>query len=157
MKSSKGTIGIVVRVSDVKGRDKRGDRFISPAEQIGTASAYCRADGYDVLVIEPQDLNVSHTTPLDERDGMSKGLRLIATGEIQRLAFSSQDRIGTLAITRELRKRLLDAGLERLLSSQRQDARLKNFLAECRIRRSCSSNKVKRRLEEGAGRQGRHG
>jgi DNA invertase Pin-like site-specific DNA recombinase len=110
MQKRKDTLGIVVRVSDVKGRDKKGDRFISPAEQIAQASGYCKGAGFDVRVIDPQDLNVSHTTPLDERDGMSEALRLLAEGEIHGLAFSSQDRIGTLAITRDLKRRLLDAG-----------------------------------------------
>jgi DNA invertase Pin-like site-specific DNA recombinase len=108
--ASKGTIGIVVRVSDVKGRDKRGDRFISPAEQIAKASPYCHGDGYDVLVIEPMDLNVPHKTPLDERPGMSEALRMVESGELAGIGVSSQDRIGTLAIMRELKKRLLDAG-----------------------------------------------
>src|SRR5947207_2943086 len=39
---SKGTIGIVVRVSDVRGRDKRGDRFISPEEQVRRARGYVK-------------------------------------------------------------------------------------------------------------------
>ena len=104
------TIGVVVRVSDVKGRDKRGDRFISPTEQIATAAAYCKAAGFEVLVIEPMDLNVSHTTPLVEREGMSEALRLVESGAIQGVGVSSQDRIGTLAITRELQRRLLEAG-----------------------------------------------
>jgi hypothetical protein len=43
--AAKGTIGIVPRVSDVGGRDKKGDRFISPQEQIRTTEAYCRAHG----------------------------------------------------------------------------------------------------------------
>jgi DNA invertase Pin-like site-specific DNA recombinase len=109
-KATKGTIGLVVRVSDVKGRDKRGDRFISPAEQVRTGTAYVSADGWAVRVIEPMDLNVSHTTPLDERPAMSEALRLIKKGEVQGIAVSSQDRIGTLAVTRELKARLLAAG-----------------------------------------------
>ncbi len=107
---SKGTIGIVVRVSDVNGRDKKGDRFISPTEQIAKGSGYCKADGYEVVVIEPMDLNVSHTVALDERPGMSEALRMVESGEIVGLGFSSQDRIGTLMLTRELKRRLLEAG-----------------------------------------------
>ena len=44
---SKGTIGIVPRVSDVKGRDKRGDRFISPDEQI---AKFSKRSSWDSLV-----------------------------------------------------------------------------------------------------------
>ena len=74
---TKGTIGIVVRVSDVRGRDKKGDRFISPDEQIRRRATYCQSAGYDVRVIEPTDLNVSHTTPLDERPALGEALRLV--------------------------------------------------------------------------------
>lgn len=105
-----GTIGIVVRVSDVRGRDKRGDRFISPDEQVRQTGAYCRSAGYDVLVIEPSDLNVSHTTPLDERPAMGEALRLVESGAIAGIGVSSQDRIGPLVLTRELKARLLAAG-----------------------------------------------
>lgn len=77
-----GVIGIVVRVSDVKGRDKKGDRFISPQEQVQHTTAYCRAAGYDVLVIEPTDLNVSHTTPLDERPAMGEALRQVESTDV---------------------------------------------------------------------------
>ena len=79
---AKGTIGIVVRVSDVGGRDKKADRFISPDEQIRTAGAYVRAAGYDVFIVEPQDLNVSHTTPLDDRPGLGEALRLVEAGRL---------------------------------------------------------------------------
>jgi site-specific DNA recombinase len=108
--TSSRTIGIVVRVSDVNGRDKKGDRFISPQEQVRTATAYCEAAGYEVVVIEPWDLNVSHTTPLDERGGMGEALRLVESGGLDGIAVSSQDRIGTLVLTRELKARLLKAG-----------------------------------------------
>jgi DNA invertase Pin-like site-specific DNA recombinase len=107
---TKGTIGIVVRVSDVKGRDKKGDRFISPPEQIAKTTAYCRAAGYDVQVIEPMDLNVSHTTALDERPAMGQALRLVESGTLVGVGVASQDRIGPLVLTRALKKRLLEAG-----------------------------------------------
>src|SRR4051812_5631663 len=106
---TRGTIGIVVRVSDVKGRDKQGDRFISPSEQEATTAAYCRTAGWDVVVMEPKDLNVSHTTALDERPAMGQALRLVEAGELDGIGVASQDRIGPLLITRELKKRLLDA------------------------------------------------
>ena len=85
---SKGTIGIIPRVSDVRGRDKKGDRFISPQEQVASTAAYCAADGYDTQTVESMDLNVSHTTPLDERPGMSEGFRRVASGEWVGLGFS---------------------------------------------------------------------
>jgi DNA invertase Pin-like site-specific DNA recombinase len=108
--TSSRTIGVVVRVSDVKGRDKKGDRFISPAEQVRVATGYCKADGYEVVVIEPSDLNVSHTTALDQRPGMGEALRRIDAGLLDGIAVSSQDRIGTLVLMRELKERLLRAG-----------------------------------------------
>jgi DNA invertase Pin-like site-specific DNA recombinase len=107
---AKGTVGIVVRVSDVKGRDKRGDRFISPEEQVRVATGYCEAAGYAVTVIEPKDMNVSHTTPLDERPGMGEALRLVEAGLLAGIAVASQDRIGTLAVLRHLKDRLHGAG-----------------------------------------------
>jgi DNA invertase Pin-like site-specific DNA recombinase len=110
MMAEQGTIGIVVRVSDVRGRDKRGDRFISPDEQVRHTSAHCRASGYAVQVIEPMDLNVSHTTPLDERPAMSEALRLVEAGALAGIGAASQDRIGPLVLTRELKARLLAAG-----------------------------------------------
>jgi len=48
----RSVIGIVVRVSDVKGRDKKGDRYISPTEQVKVATAYCT--GFDVAVFTEQ-------------------------------------------------------------------------------------------------------
>ena len=41
----RSVIGIVVRVSDVKGRDTKGDRYSSPTEQVKVATAYCT--GFD--------------------------------------------------------------------------------------------------------------
>jgi DNA invertase Pin-like site-specific DNA recombinase len=98
----------VVRVSDVKGRDRKGDRFIAPDEQIRNAEAYARGRGNDVQVF--QDLNVPHATPLDLRPGMGEALRRIEAGELAGLVVSSQDRLGPLDITRELKARLLAAG-----------------------------------------------
>jgi hypothetical protein len=43
---SKGIVGLIVRVSDVSGRDKRGDRFISPVEQISLTLLRCPRPGY---------------------------------------------------------------------------------------------------------------
>jgi DNA invertase Pin-like site-specific DNA recombinase len=103
-------LALVVRVSDVGGRDKKGDRFISPTEQIRTATRYARDAGFEVEVVEPQDLNVSHTTPLDQRPAMGQALRLVEEGKRSGIVVSSQDRLGTLALTRELRARLLQAG-----------------------------------------------
>jgi Recombinase/Recombinase zinc beta ribbon domain len=60
-------------------------------------------------VIEPYDLNVSHTTPLDERPAMSRALVLVASGKLAGIVVSSQDRLGPLDITRELKERLLAA------------------------------------------------
>lgn len=53
--NSKLTIGVVIRVSDVRGRDKRGDRYIAPDEQIRTATIYC--SDFNVAVF--RDENVS--------------------------------------------------------------------------------------------------
>ena len=106
----KRTLALVVRVSDVKGRDRDGDRFISPDQQVRDASAYARAAEFAVRVIEPKDLNVSHTTPLDDRPAMGAALRLVETGELGGIVVSSQDRLGTLELTRELKRRLLEAG-----------------------------------------------
>jgi len=58
-------VGLVVRVSDVKGRDKAADKFVSPELQIAGAAGYAAGRGFEVAVIEPYDLNVSHPTPLD--------------------------------------------------------------------------------------------
>jgi hypothetical protein len=58
----KGTIGVVVRVSDVKGRDKKGDRFISPDEQVRVTTAYCRADGYEVQVQRSVSFEIACST-----------------------------------------------------------------------------------------------
>jgi DNA invertase Pin-like site-specific DNA recombinase len=100
-------LALVVRVSDVKGRDKKGDRFISPELQIATATGYAAGRGYAVKKFE--DLNVSHTTPLDTRPGMGEALRLIESGKLAGLIVSSQDRLGPLDITRELKTRLVAA------------------------------------------------
>src|SRR5262245_60981390 len=107
---SKGVLGLVVRVSDVAGRDKRGDRFISPVEQIRIGTGYAQSAGWEVVVVDPMDLNVSHTTALDDRPGMGEALRRVESGEWQGIVVSSQDRLGTLALTRELKARLRDAG-----------------------------------------------
>ena len=101
-------LALVVRVSDVKGRDKKGDRFISPELQVATATGYASGRGYAVKQFE--DLNVSHTTPLDKRPGMGEALRLIESGKLAGLVVSSQDRLGPLEITRELKQRLVAAG-----------------------------------------------
>jgi DNA invertase Pin-like site-specific DNA recombinase len=106
--TNRKTLALVVRVSDVKGRDKKGDRFIAPEEQVRNAEAYSRGRGFEVQAF--QDLNVSHTTPLDARPGMGEALRLIEAGELAGLVVSSQDRLGPLDITRELKARLLAAG-----------------------------------------------
>lgn len=103
-------LALVVRVSDVKGRDKKGDRFISPDEQIRDGTAYAKAREFEVSVMKPMDLNVSHTRPLDERPAMSRALALVEAGKLAGIVLSSQDRLGTLAITRELKARLLTAG-----------------------------------------------
>jgi DNA invertase Pin-like site-specific DNA recombinase len=103
-------IALVVRVSDVKARDKAGDRFISPELQIAGGSGYAAGRGYAVEVIEPQDLNVSHTTPLDERPGMGAALAGVEAGKYAGIVVSSQDRLGPLAILTELKERLLAAG-----------------------------------------------
>jgi hypothetical protein len=60
-------------VSDVKGRDKKGDRFISPELQIAGGSGYARGHGFEEFEVF-EDLNASHTTPLDDRPGMSTAL-----------------------------------------------------------------------------------
>jgi hypothetical protein len=106
---SKGVLGLVVRVSDVAGRDKKGDRFISPTEQIRIGTAYAQSDGWEVEVIEPMDLDVLHTTPLDERPAMGDALCRVETGELKEIVVSSQDRLGTLALTHELKARLREA------------------------------------------------
>src|SRR5947209_6451934 len=85
-------LALVVRVSDVKGRDKKGDRFISPELQVATATGYASGRGYAVEQFE--DLNVSHTTQLDKRPGMGEALRLIESGKLAGLVVSSQDRLG---------------------------------------------------------------
>jgi len=102
-------VGLVVRVSDVKGRDKAGDKFVSPELQIAGAAGYAAGRGFEVAVIEPYDLNVSHTTPLDERPAMSRALMLVESGKLAGIVVSSQDRLGPLDITRELKERLLAA------------------------------------------------
>jgi DNA invertase Pin-like site-specific DNA recombinase len=56
-----------------------------------------------------EDLNISHTTPLHERPGMGEALRLVEAGKLAGIVVSSQDRLGPLEITRELKKRLLAA------------------------------------------------
>jgi DNA invertase Pin-like site-specific DNA recombinase len=101
-------LALVVRVSDVKGRDKKGDRFISPDEQVRDGTVYARSAGYEIQRFD--DLNVSHTVPLDERPGMSAALKLIEAGKLAGIVVSSQDRLGTLTITRELKARLFAAG-----------------------------------------------
>jgi len=102
-------VGLVVRVSDVKGRDKAADKFVSPELQIAGAAGYAAGRGFEVAVIEPYDLNVSHTTPLDERPAMSRALMLVESGKLAGIVVSSQDRLGPLDITRELKERLLAA------------------------------------------------
>src|SRR4051794_15359628 len=96
----KGVLGLVVRVSHVNGRDKnedgeKNDGFISPDEQERDAARYVCPQGWDVLVLDPQDLNVPYSTPVEERKALPLGLRMIAAGELDGLVFSSQDRIGT--------------------------------------------------------------
>ena len=108
--ASAESIGVIVCVSDVKGRDKKGDRFISPQVQAQGTTAYCREEGYDAVVIEPMDLNVPHTTPHDDRPALAEGLRLVEAGALAGLGFWSQDRIGPLMLTRELKARLLATG-----------------------------------------------
>ena len=75
--AGKGKLALVVRVSDVKGRDKKGDRFISPELQIAGGSGYARGRGFEEFEVF-EDLNVSHTTSLDDRPGMSSALVLPA-------------------------------------------------------------------------------
>lgn len=104
------TLALVVRVSDVKGRDKKGDRFISPDEQVRKATAYAKQSGYQVQVIEPMDLNVSHKVPLNDRPAMGEALRLVEAGKLAGIVVSSADRLGPLMLTRELKDRLLAAG-----------------------------------------------
>jgi Recombinase/Recombinase zinc beta ribbon domain len=107
----KKLLALVVRVSDVGGRDKKngGDRFISPDLQVQVATKYARDAGYSVEVVEPQDLNVPHTTPLDKRPAMGRALRGVEEGRYAGIVVSSQDRLGTLPLTRELKARLLAA------------------------------------------------
>ena len=105
----KGKLALVVRVSDVKGRDKRGDRFISPELQIAGGSGYARGRGFGEFEVF-EDLNVSHTTPIADRPGMSAALAKIEAGELAGLVVSSQDRLGPVALTHELKARLLAAG-----------------------------------------------
>lgn len=102
-------LALVVRVSDVKGRDKKenGDRFISPELQMATATGYAAGKGYAVKRFN--DLNVPHTTPLDRRPGMGEALKLIEAGKLAGLVVSSQDRLGPLDITKELKRRLVAA------------------------------------------------
>lgn len=102
-------LALVVRVSNVKGRDKAGDKFISPELQIAAASGYASGRGFEVLVIEPHDLNVSHTTPLDARPAMARALELVEAGKLAGIVVSSQDRLGPLDVTRQLKARLLAA------------------------------------------------
>jgi hypothetical protein len=104
---SKQKLALVVRVSDVKGRDRKGDRFISPDEQVREATAYVGGE-YDVVRFD--DLNVSHKTPIDARRGMGEALKQIESDKLAGLVVSSQDRIGPLMLTRELKARLLAAG-----------------------------------------------
>ncbi|MDQ2911308.1 MAG: recombinase family protein [Actinomycetota bacterium] len=107
--AAKGKLALVVRVSDVKGRDKKGDRFISPELQIAGGSGYARGRGFTEFEVF-EDLNVSHTTPLDSRAGMSAALAKIEAGKLAGLVVSSQDRLGPVALTHELKARLLAAG-----------------------------------------------
>jgi len=107
--AGKGKLALVVRVSDVKGRDKKGDRFISPELQIAGGSGYARGRGFEEFEVF-EDLNVSHTTSLDDRPGMSSALARIEAGELAGLVVSSQDRLGPVALTHELKARLLAAG-----------------------------------------------
>jgi DNA invertase Pin-like site-specific DNA recombinase len=104
---SKRKLALVVRVSDVRGRDRKGDRFISPDEQVRDATAYV-GDEYDLVRFD--DLNVSHKTAIDARPGMGEALKQIESGKLAGLVVSSQDRIGPLMLTRELKARLLAAG-----------------------------------------------
>lgn len=111
----KGVLGLPVRVSDTNGREKNGgeegkknDSFISPDEQIRDAARYVSAQGWDVLVLDPQDLNVPYSTAIAERKALPLGLRMIAAGDLDGLVFSSQDRIGTPDVMRELKARLFE-------------------------------------------------
>ena len=106
--AGKGKLALVVRVSDVKGRDKRGDRFISPELQVAAGSGYARGRGFGEFEVF-EDLTVSHTTPLDDRPGMCAALVKIEAGELAGLVVSSQDRLGPVALTHELKARLLAA------------------------------------------------
>ena len=99
-----GKLALVVRVSDVAGRDKKADRFIAPDEQVRVATGYASGRGYTVQRFD--DLNVPHLTALDKRPGMGEALRLIESGELVGLVVSSQDRLGPLDLTRELKRRL---------------------------------------------------
>ena len=103
-----GKLALVVRVSDVKGRDKRGDRFISPELQIAGGSGYARGRGFGEFEVF-EDLNVSHTTPIADRPGMSAALAKVEAGQLAGLVVSSQDRLGPVALTHELKARLLAA------------------------------------------------
>jgi DNA invertase Pin-like site-specific DNA recombinase len=106
--AKKVKLALVVRVSDVKGRDKNGDRFISPELQIAGGSGYARGRGFAGFEVF-EDLNISHTTPLDDRPGMSAALAKIEAGKLAGLVVSSQDRLGPVALTHELKARLLAA------------------------------------------------
>ena len=106
--AGKGKLALVVRVSDVKGRNKKEDRFISPELQVAAGSGYARGRGFVEFEVF-EDLNVSHTTPLDERRGMGAALAKIEAGQLAGLVVSSQDRLGPVALTHELKARLLEA------------------------------------------------
>ena len=53
---------------------------------------------------------MSHTTPLDDWPGMGEALRLVEAAALRSRGPASQDRIGPLMLTRELKARLLTAG-----------------------------------------------
>lgn len=115
------TLGLVVRVSQVKGRE--GERFQSPVDQIAEGTAHATKAGYKVRVFDAdaQGKGVSGGTPFDQRPGMSEALALVESGELAGIVVAAQDRLvrqkrdGAVTLA-QIQQRIKDAGAVLLIA-----------------------------------------
>ena len=85
------TLGLVVRVSRVGKRKEKGERFVSPREQVREGTRLAETAGYGVKVFD--DANVSGATPFEERPGMGAALRELDEGRLAGLVTAYRDRL----------------------------------------------------------------
>lgn len=88
-------LALYVRVSKVAGREAKGDRYISPTEQIAAATARATRAGYDVQVFDADSKGqgISGAMPFEERPDFAKVLEAVESGKLAGIVVSAQDRL----------------------------------------------------------------